>query len=86
MTRSRLEDALERLEEASVGTIHSFCAQALRERPVEANVDPAFEELDQAGARQFFERTFRAWFQENLGAGSVGLRRALDQARRTRWA
>src|SRR5947209_56205 len=42
-----LEDALARLEEASIGTIHSFCAQLLRERPVEARVDPAFEELSE---------------------------------------
>ena len=34
--RSNIEDALEHLEEASIGTIHSFCAQILRERPVEA--------------------------------------------------
>ena len=43
--RAELEDALEHLEEAAIGTIHSFCAQILRERPVEARVDPAFEEL-----------------------------------------
>src|SRR5205085_2576259 len=30
--RKNLEDALERLEEASIGTIHAFCAQILRER------------------------------------------------------
>ncbi len=34
-----VEEALKHLEEASIGTIHSFCAQILRERPVEANVD-----------------------------------------------
>src|SRR6476660_2028175 len=39
-TRRRLEDALEELEEASIGTIHSFCAQILRSRPVEARIDP----------------------------------------------
>jgi ATP-dependent helicase/nuclease subunit A len=44
---SRLEHALEHLEEASIGTIHSFCAQLLRERPVEARVDPAFQELSE---------------------------------------
>src|SRR5689334_19275034 len=31
-----LEDALARLEEAHLGTIHSFCAEILRQRPVEA--------------------------------------------------
>ena len=29
--RENLEDALKRLEEAAIGTIHSFCAQILRE-------------------------------------------------------
>src|SRR5438270_12978449 len=34
--RGRLEHALETLEEAHVNTIHGFCADLLRERPVEA--------------------------------------------------
>ena len=34
--RQRLERALETLEEAHVNTIHGFCAELLRERPVEA--------------------------------------------------
>src|SRR5262245_27429746 len=33
--RQHLEHALAHLEEAAIGTIHSFCAQILRERPVE---------------------------------------------------
>src|SRR6202165_6015957 len=37
--RINIENALEHLEEASVGTIHSFCAQILRELPGEAGVD-----------------------------------------------
>src|SRR5688572_31750720 len=32
---AHLEDALARLEEARIGTIHSFCAELLRHRPVE---------------------------------------------------
>src|SRR5262250_776347 len=38
-----LEDALSRLEEAHIGTIHAFCAELLRQRPVEANIPPGFE-------------------------------------------
>jgi ATP-dependent helicase/nuclease subunit A len=34
--RGYLENALARLEEAHIGTIHSFCAEILRQRPVEA--------------------------------------------------
>ena len=75
--RSHIEDALEHLEEASIGTIHSFCAQILRERPVEALVDPAFEELSEQQASRIYERAFRAWIQRKLGEGAPGLRRAL---------
>ena len=35
-----------RSSRAFVGTIHAFCARLLRERPVEAGVDPAFREMD----------------------------------------
>jgi ATP-dependent exoDNAse (exonuclease V) beta subunit len=75
--RSNIEDALEHLEEASIGTIHSFCAQILRERPVEAVVDPAFEELSEPQALRIYERAFRSWMQRKLGEGAPGLRRAL---------
>jgi len=59
-------DALEHLEEASIGT-HSFflCAQILRERPVEAVVDPAFEELSEQQSSRIYERAFRAWIQRS---------------------
>jgi len=73
---SRLEDALEHLEEASIGTIHSFCAQLLRERPVEARVDPAFEELSEQESSRLYQRSFRAWLERRLAEPSPGLRRA----------
>src|SRR5688500_12003326 len=43
--RARLDAALKQLEEAHVNTIHGFCADLLRERPVEALIDPLFEVL-----------------------------------------
>jgi ATP-dependent exoDNAse (exonuclease V) beta subunit len=71
-----LDDALKRLEEASIGTIHSFCAQILRERPVEARVDPAFEELSEAQSNRVYQQAFRGWLEHRLGASSPALRRA----------
>src|SRR5579883_389287 len=71
-----LEDALGRLEEASIGTIHSFCAQILRERPVEARVDPAFKELNEQESARLYQRAFRAWLERQLNEESPGLRRA----------
>jgi ATP-dependent helicase/nuclease subunit A len=46
--KGRLAAALERLELGFIGTIHSFASLLLRERPIEAGVDPAFEEMDEA--------------------------------------
>ena len=73
----RLELALETLEEAHVNTIHGFCAELLRERPVEARVDPLFAVLTEPQADRVYGRAFRAWLQEALKAPPEGLRRAL---------
>jgi ATP-dependent helicase/nuclease subunit A len=45
--RLRIDAALSHLDSAFVGTIHAFCARLLRERPVEAGVDPGFSEMDE---------------------------------------
>jgi ATP-dependent exoDNAse (exonuclease V) beta subunit len=75
--RDALEDALRTLEEAHVNTIHGFCAELLRERHVEARVDPLFEVLTEPQADRIYARAFRAWLQEALKSPSEGLRRAL---------
>src|ERR1700692_4254586 len=64
--RLRLEHALETLEEAHVNTIHGFCADLLRERPVEARVDPSFTVLTEPQSDRLYARAFRAWLQEAL--------------------
>src|SRR2546423_15666971 len=46
--REALNAALQSLEEAHVSTIHGFCAELLRERPVEARVDPLFTVLTES--------------------------------------
>src|SRR4249919_286179 len=72
--RDRLEHALETLEEAHVNTIHGFCADLLRERPVEASVDPLFAVLTEPQSDRIYDRAFRAWLQEALENPSDGLR------------
>ncbi|HEV2491663.1 MAG TPA: UvrD-helicase domain-containing protein [Terriglobia bacterium] len=74
-----LEAALAHLEEAHIGTIHSFCAEILRARPVEANIDPAFEELSEVEASRLYRQAFRRWSQEKLAAPPPGLRRCLSR-------
>ncbi|MFH1116144.1 MAG: UvrD-helicase domain-containing protein [Pseudomonadota bacterium] len=45
-SHARLRTALDGMERCFIGTIHSFCARMLRERPVEAGVDLDFQEMD----------------------------------------
>lgn len=78
--RANLEEALARMEEAHIGTIHSFCAEILRERPVEAGIDPAFEELAEDEAATFFERVFRPWIETKLEAMPPGLARLMSRS------
>ena len=54
----RLETAVHDFEEAHVSTIHGFCAELLRERPVEARVDPAFAVLTETQAERLFDEAF----------------------------
>ena len=75
--RDLLEDALKTLEDAHVNTIHGFCAELLRERPVEASVDPLFAVLTEPQADRLYARAFRTWLQESLQDPPEGLRRAL---------
>lgn len=42
--RRRLEDAVRDINLVYIGTVHAFCARILRERPVEASIDPQFKE------------------------------------------
>jgi ATP-dependent helicase/nuclease subunit A len=73
----RLDDALKNLEDAHVNTIHGFCAELIRERPVEACVDPLFAVLTEPQADRLYSRAFRAWLQQALKEPSEGIRRAL---------
>ncbi len=43
-----LASAVRDMERGFVGTVHAFCARLLRERPLEAGIDPAFEEMMEA--------------------------------------
>src|SRR6266849_5355321 len=74
---ARLDEALRQLEEARIGTIHSFCADLLRERPVEAQVDPRFEVAPEEIAGEMFDAAFDRWFEKVLENPGEGMRRLL---------
>jgi len=74
---NRLSRAIYDFEDAHVSTIHGFCAELLRERPVEACVDPAFTVLTETQAEALFDEAFNAWLHLRLGAAGEGVRRSL---------
>jgi ATP-dependent exoDNAse (exonuclease V) beta subunit len=77
VVRDRLTDALAHLEEAHVSTLHGFCGELLRERPVEARVDPLFTVLTEGQARSLFDRAFDSWLGQQIESPPAGVRRAL---------
>jgi len=80
--RPRLDRALAELELAHVGTIHSLCGDLLRERPIEAGVDPSFEIVAGDAQSGLFDQAFDRWFQRILADPPEGVRRIL---RRSDW-
>jgi ATP-dependent helicase/nuclease subunit A len=72
-----LEQAVEQLDEARIGTIHSFCADLLREHPVEAGIDPLFEVSPDELTAPLFEVAFERWFERQLANPSDAVRRIL---------
>jgi ATP-dependent helicase/nuclease subunit A len=66
---ARIESALSNLEGVFAGTIHSFCARLLRERPVESGVSPGFTELDET---EDLELRQQSWRDFNASARAAG--------------
>jgi len=80
--RCHLEDALAHLEEARVSTIHALCADLLRERPVEARIDPQFEVMTEVQSQALYHQVFRLWFERKLENLPDGIRRFLRRRSR----
>lgn len=62
--KERCAKALQELGQCFIGTIHSFCGQILRERPIEAGVDPAFRELDETEAEELRDRCWDEYLEK----------------------
>src|SRR5271154_2192914 len=71
------KEALADLERAHITTIHSFCAWILRERPIEAVVDPQFAVADGLQGRLLFEEAWQQWLEAGLATNPPALRHAL---------
>ncbi|MEE4274976.1 MAG: UvrD-helicase domain-containing protein, partial [Thermoleophilia bacterium] len=67
-----LQQALEALDDAPIHTIHGFAARLLREFPVEAGVDPAFEQLDALAGELEAARLWETWLAELAATEAAG--------------
>jgi ATP-dependent helicase/nuclease subunit A len=77
--RERLDHAVANLYRARIETIHAFAAGLLRQRPVEAGLDPQFEVLDDLAATLAFDAHFDRWRGRLLEGEHRELTRALNR-------
>jgi len=75
--RANLRSARWQLERAQIATIHAFCAALLRERPVEARVDPHFSTLSQFEAKLVQTEVWREWLAQEMDRSPTILKQAL---------
>lgn len=64
---SRAENALARMDRASVGTIHGFCAEILKAYPLEAGLAPNAQIDSGQRAARLFDARWSAFLDEQLG-------------------
>jgi ATP-dependent helicase/nuclease subunit A len=70
-------EALRDLESASISTFHAFAVSLLKERPIEAGLDPHFAALDEIRSELFFREAWDAWIGRALMERHPALERAL---------
>ncbi|HLH66616.1 MAG TPA: UvrD-helicase domain-containing protein [Solirubrobacteraceae bacterium] len=75
--RELLHRAARDLHRAHIETIHSFATALLRERPVEAGIDPLFEVLEGVAAQLEFDRAYERFQDELLSEPKPELEAAL---------
>src|SRR5690349_7547801 len=63
---ARAAAALQNLEKAQIGTLHSFAAHLLRLHPLESAVDPAFQEDDGLRFDEHFTTAWDMWIDREL--------------------
>ncbi len=72
--RRLLEEAIQGIDRAFLGTIHSFCARLLRERPLEAGLDPGFREVQETEAYRSRQKSWTDFLERLAADGDPRLR------------
>ena len=75
--RANLRSARWQLDRAQIVTVHAFCAALLRERPVEARVDPHFLTLSQFEANLVQTEVWQEWLAQEMDQSPTVLKQAL---------
>ncbi len=70
-------EALSQLEAASISTFHAFAVSLLKERPIEARLDPHFTTLDELQSNLFFLEVWESWLDRALTERCAPLENAL---------
>jgi len=69
----RLGAATRNIDQCYIGTIHSFCARLLRERPVEAGLTPGFSEVEEREELSLLRAAWDSFLKERAGVGDERL-------------
>jgi ATP-dependent helicase/nuclease subunit A len=64
--RDRARRALDDVERAEVCTIHAFCQTLLKERPIDAGVDPGFTPIDAIASAALAHRVWHDWWRREV--------------------
>ncbi len=73
-----LRAALNDLQGMTVCTIHKFCGDLIRERPVEARVEPGFAVADELTASLVLGEAWERWLAQQMSVENPPLRRAME--------
>jgi ATP-dependent helicase/nuclease subunit A len=77
----RLEKARDDLERAQISTIHAFAASILREFPLEAGIDPDFQQMDGFDASLFEDECFSEFLGHADRKHEMALRKLMPLGR-----
>ncbi|MGH8245963.1 MAG: UvrD-helicase domain-containing protein, partial [Gammaproteobacteria bacterium] len=80
----RARQALRDLEVAAISTFHAFAVALLKERPVEAGLDPRFTALDEIQNELLFKEVWEGWLAESIRQRREPIERTLRAGLRLR--
>ena len=83
MASERADELRWQIDRASIGTIHSFCGELLREHALRLEIDPTFRVLDQRESWAAMDEIIKDVVKQALAEGHEGAGRLLQTFRLT---